>query len=1147
MHEEQMSKKLEKLKLSALDCYRDEEFEKLPSILRSMIELGSSWALHYLAVCYMYGYGVEQNIEEANRLDLEAAHLGFSDSQMTIGNHLLSGHGVEKDVEKGIYFLRLSSDQGNGYASFLLGNSFFIAGEQNAEQYPEAIRYFRKGAVQGDHRAMQCLAWLLSSGKVVEKNEEEALSLNVKAADLGNQTAAYNAAGAFRYGHGTPTDCYRAISYYEIAANFGMMKAMHNLGTMYFNAEGISKDIDKAYHWYLKAANLGSDLSSLCLGFMSEQGTRGPADNAFAFAWFSVAAAQGNIEAQKKIESLSKTLIDEEIKRAIFLLNAFCERGFSWAQQALGSLYFSGELVVHDGPLAFKWLSAAAEQNLATAQGYLARAHEMGIGTEKNIEQAFGLYKLASNRMVPPITNKPTYKNWLAKTLEFGLTNEQACGLAMLYAWTLARRDSNEETVDTEAFWTFIDKNDFNEIKKNTFSLEDFWRFFPELKTAGELLKVEMPDSRIDASGEPATLLNMKWQAEPLEGPDIIDVLCLHHRFDMVWCQRVGECLRREIRTPLHAYVFADYVADCFRQLDPEGFARILDKLIHLRSPLVRMFSHRYMVKSTNGFEGYEPFQIALTGFMENQDIRLGEALWNLQRLLFYKQPGGDKINLDKQCINPRDFLDFTTPLVTSFVNNQESSYLKTSALIATEYLHRSAEKCQPLKQFYSLMQDRYGFSSDTEDESVSLRLLLNAAAFFTISCLHIKNLTNQIANLPTLRMLDTEGLLWTRDMEQPQPLLDEAIHCFNVMLSWRLGPAQALFLETESGFIQRAYVGEESKLEDIFYVFSKICVAYNPIRCVIAYMIQDDPSPVTDPINTQVVFLSLGRDASFELNFFRTDVNFEHGQFLGAHIGTSDDANLLSDLLNKFREDFSSSLDYETVVQAQAELLDLYPTLLAWQFSTSFEDEMSNPTSQDFQLMISGIERGYFWSFSQFLIQKLKVDVISLESILGIDSSAEKIWFDKYMALEDLGQVDPETSAQQQKLSADSGNPFEQNNYAVHLSNLSHEKIQDSVPYFLAAGNQSLPHAQVTLGWYLLHGLGGMERNVEKAFEWNMKGAIQGHPEGANNVAFQYENGMGVAPNIELAKHWYSYATIRGSVIAYGHLTALTREENEK
>lgn len=931
-----MTKELEKLKISAIDCYRNEQFEALPKILRSMIELGSAWALYYLAGCYTYGHGVETDIEEANRLHLEAANLGFSDAQMTIGNHLLSGHGVEKDVEKGIFFLRLSSDQGNGYASFLLGNFFFIAGEQDAEKYPEAIRYFRKGADQGEHRSMQCLAWVLSNGRVVEKNEAEALSLNVKAADLGNQTAAYNAAGAFRYGHGTPTDCYKAISYYEIAANFGMMEAMHNLGTMYFNAEGISKDIDKANHWYLKAANLGGGLSSFCLGLMSEQGARGPADNAFAFAWFSVAAAQGNIEAQKKIESLSKTLIDEEIKRAIFLLNAFCERGFSWAQQALGSLYFSGELVAHDGPLAFKWLSAAAEQNLATAQGLLARAHEMGIGTEKNIEEAFRLYRLASERVVPKTIYSSTYNNWIAKTQQCGLTNEQACGLAMLYAWTLTRRESDDEAIDTESFWTFISQEDFKEIKKDTFSFDDFLNFVPELKLAGELLKVEMPDSRLDADGSKATLLNMEWQVQPANSAEINSGLFLRHRFDMDWCQRVGECLRREIRTPRLAYVFADYIADGFGQMDPEGFNRIRNKLLYLISPLVAMFSHKHLVKSTNGFEGYEPFQIALTGFMATQKIELGEELWNLQRVLFYKQPGGAEINLEKQCLKPKVFLDFATPLVTSFVNKQKSSYLNVSALIASEYLLRNSGNDQQLEQLDSLMQDRYNFSQDNENESLPFRLLLNAAAFFTMCCLHIKNLTNQIANLPTLRMLDTEGLLWSRDMEEPQPLLEEAIHCFNVMLSWRIGPAQALFLETESGLIQRAYIGEESKLEDILAVFSKICIAYNPARCVIAYMIQNDSSPVTDPINTKVVFLSIGRDASFGLKFFRTDSNLERGQFLGDYLGNSDDAELLSDLLRKFREKFLAQSDSGMRLQAQADLLDLFPTPSAWQFSTS-------------------------------------------------------------------------------------------------------------------------------------------------------------------------------------------------------------------
>ena len=933
MGEESTQKKLEQLKIAAIDCYAKEEFEKLPGILHSMIELGSVWALHYLGGCYTYGHGVEVNIEEANRLHLEAAHLGFSDAQLAIGNNLLIGHGIEKDEEKGISFIGLASDQGNGYASFLLGNVSLRAGGQDAEKYSEAINYFRKGADQGDHRAMQRLAWLLSDGKVVEKNEAEALSLNVKAANLGNQTAAYNAAGAFRYGQGTPVDCNKAISYYEIAANFGMVAAMHNLGTMYINAEGIEKDVDKAHEWYLKAANLGAGPSSLCLGFMSEQGIRRAVDNVLAFAWYSVAASQDSEEAESRLITLARKLSEAEIEKAVSLLASMSERGFPWAQQALGCLYSSGELIAPDDQLAFKWLKAAAEHGIALPQGNLARAYETGKGTEKNIEEAFRLYKLASERVVPKTIYSSTYNNWIAKTQQCGLTNEQACGLAMLYAWTLTRRESDDETIDIESFWTFISQEDFNEIKKSTFSFDDFLNFLPELKLAGELLQVEMPDSRLDAEGGKATLLNMEWQVQPANSADINGGLFLRHRFDMDWCQRVGECLRPEIRTPRQAYVFADYIADGFGQMDPEGFNRIRNKLLYLVSPLVAMFSHKHLVKTTDGFEGYEPFQIALTGFIGNQKIDLGKELWNLQRVLFYKQPSGAEINLDKQCVNLREFLNFATPLVTSFVNNQKSSYLNVGALISTEYLLRSADKDEQREQLDSLMQDRYGFSPDNENESLPLRLLWNSAAFFTMCCLHIKNLTNQIANLPTLRMLDTEGLLWSRDIEEPQPLLDEAIDCFNVMLSWRIGPAQALFLETESGFIQRAYTGEESKLEDILAVFSKICVAYNPVRCVIAYLIQNDSSPVTDPINTKVVFLSIGRDASFALNFYRTNANPERGQFLGEYLGNSDDAELLSNLLRNFREEFFAKSDSALQLQAQAELLDLFPAPSAWKF----------------------------------------------------------------------------------------------------------------------------------------------------------------------------------------------------------------------
>jgi hypothetical protein len=210
---------------------------------------------------------------------------------------------------------------------------------------------------QGEHRAMQRLAWVLAEGQITEKNLEEALSLSIKAADLGNQFAAYNAAGAFRYGRGTQIDCYKAIAYYEIASNFGLMEAMHNLGTMYFNAEGIAKDIEKANE---------------CL--IALNGDRGSVDKSFAFAWFSIALAQDNTESEKQLEDLHEIPSSEETNKALFILTAMSERGFPWAQHALGCLYLSGKLVSPEKNLALKWLSAASEQGLSRAKNELAKA-----------------------------------------------------------------------------------------------------------------------------------------------------------------------------------------------------------------------------------------------------------------------------------------------------------------------------------------------------------------------------------------------------------------------------------------------------------------------------------------------------------------------------------------------------------------------------------------------------------------------------------------------------------------------------------------------------------------------------------------------------------------------------------------------------
>jgi hypothetical protein len=69
------------------------------------------------------------------------------------------------------------------------------------------------------------------------------------------------------------------------------------------------------------------------------------------------------------------------------------------------------------------------------------------------------------------------YNNWIAKTRECGLANEQACGLAMLHSWTLTHRESHDDVSDNLSFGAFVEKKELDRIKKTSFSVDDFLRF----------------------------------------------------------------------------------------------------------------------------------------------------------------------------------------------------------------------------------------------------------------------------------------------------------------------------------------------------------------------------------------------------------------------------------------------------------------------------------------------------------------------------------------------------------------------------------------------------------------------------------------------------------------------------------------------
>ena len=529
------------------------------------------------------------------------------------------------------------------------------------------------------------------------------------------------------------------------------------------------------------------------------------------------------------------------------------------------------------------------------------------------------------------------YRGWSQKAADCGFTIEQACGLAMLFAWRLATPSKQDEPLNTDDFWHFVPQERFERIKSSLFTVDDFIAFVPAIQLAGELLKVELPVNRTDANGAPTTLLDLEWATESSDDRPIEALLLTRHRFDMHWCQFAGEQLRPELRTPEIAYAFADYVADGLRQFDPTGFAHILRALLGKPSPFVASFTSKLFVNGDH-LRGLEPFQVALQTFISNLEI--AEHIWSFQRVLLYKQPSGEPINLDKQFLPTADFVDFMKPILENLVAIERHKLTAYTAHIADEYLWDCLESPRSDHQLIRLMRDRYGFELGLTNESLPLRLLMNGAAFYTQICLLLRNVTNRLSLIPSMQNTDGYGLIWNRDASDEKTLRTDAIECFDVMLSWRTGAAWGIFLKTQDGRIRRGYLGMGVELADARHLFSLFCAAYEPSHAIFAYITHPDDTASDEKASSQqkVAFLELARDqlhGSMGVDLFDFMVSKEQGQQLGEYLGRLSSKESWESLFPEIQSLMFSPVPEDQKKAAQEELSYAAEPGFQWNFPT--------------------------------------------------------------------------------------------------------------------------------------------------------------------------------------------------------------------
>lgn len=198
---------------------------------------------------------IVSRISVASEIDsiIENARRGVSEDQAKLGTRYMIGHGVVKNPEEGIKWLKKAANQKNGGALFMLGRIYYN-GWGVKKDVEQAIKWYRASAQTGESISMVELGKIYGAmpddgifdftesekwyRKAIDKNESEAMVL------LGWQIYS--------------KDKSEAVTLFRRAASLGDSQGMVAYGRMYQNGIVVSANTIKAHMWFTLAKDKGS-------------------------------------------------------------------------------------------------------------------------------------------------------------------------------------------------------------------------------------------------------------------------------------------------------------------------------------------------------------------------------------------------------------------------------------------------------------------------------------------------------------------------------------------------------------------------------------------------------------------------------------------------------------------------------------------------------------------------------------------------------------------------------------------------------------------------------------------------------------------------------------------------------------------------
>lgn len=183
-------------------------------------------AYHELGLFYCYPE--VENHTEAVRLFSVAANAGYPPAEYELGVCYRLGEGIQKDMEKTLYWITKASEDGYHLATNNLG-LYYLEGIGVERDLNKAVGYFREAAVNGIPDAQTMLGLCYFQGNGVDQDYSEAVKWFTMAARQNEPDAQYHLYLCYSKGLGVEVNMEKAMQSLRFSANNGFDRAVCEL------------------------------------------------------------------------------------------------------------------------------------------------------------------------------------------------------------------------------------------------------------------------------------------------------------------------------------------------------------------------------------------------------------------------------------------------------------------------------------------------------------------------------------------------------------------------------------------------------------------------------------------------------------------------------------------------------------------------------------------------------------------------------------------------------------------------------------------------------------------------------------------------------------------------------------------------------